>query len=50
MKEKTIDEIHEEHMNDKNGRDTINDLYKKVYLKYISLIENYELDIREEMV
>lgn len=50
MKEKTIDEIHQEHMNDKNGRDTINDLYKKVYLKYISLIENYELDIREEMV
>ena len=50
MKEKTIDEIHEEHMNDKNGRDIINDLYKKVYLKYISLIENYELDIREEMV
>ncbi|HAT4103731.1 TPA: hypothetical protein I9Z31_001134 [Clostridium perfringens] len=50
MKEKTIDKIHEEHMNDKDGRDTINDLYKKVYLKYISLIENYELDIREEMV
>ncbi|ELC8350697.1 hypothetical protein [Clostridium perfringens] len=50
MKEKTIDEIHEEHMDDKDGRDKVNDLYKKVYLKYINLVENYEVDIREEIV
>ena len=50
MKEKTIDEIHEEHINDKYGRDTLNDLYKKVYLNYINLIETYEVDIREEIV
>ena len=37
MKEKTIDEIHDEHMND-DGRDKVNDLYKKVYLNYINLI------------
>lgn len=48
MKEKTIDEIHDEHMND-DGRDKVNDLYKKVYLNYINLIENNNLDIKQEI-
>ncbi|HAT4348544.1 hypothetical protein [Clostridium perfringens] len=47
---KTIDEIHEEHMDDQDGRDTVNDLYKKIYLNYINLIENNEFDIKQEMV
>ncbi|MCR1962972.1 hypothetical protein NSA28_04985 [Clostridium perfringens] len=49
IKEKTIDEIHNKHMND-DGRNTVKDLYKRVYLNYINLIENYEIDIKEEIV
>ena len=40
MKEKTIDEIHEEHINDKYGRDTLNDLYKKSVLKLYKFNRN----------
>ncbi|MCI2779139.1 hypothetical protein P5F04_08250 [Clostridium perfringens] len=51
MKEKTIDKIHEEHMDNKNGRDTVNDLYKKIYLSYINLIEDdSNFDIRQEII
>lgn len=51
MKEKTIDEIHEEHMDDKDGRDAVNDLYKKIYLNYINLIEgDSNFDIRQEII
>lgn len=51
MKEKTIDEIHKDHIDDRGGRDKVNDLYKKIYLNYINLIEcDSNFDIRQEII
>ncbi|EHK2335170.1 hypothetical protein [Clostridium perfringens] len=51
MKEKTIDEIHKDHIDDRERRDKVNDLYKKIYLNYINLIEcDYNFDIRQEII
>lgn len=51
MKEKTIDEIHKDHIDDRERRDKVNDLYKKIYLNYINLIEcDYNFNIKQEII
>ncbi|MDU4146115.1 hypothetical protein [Clostridium sp.] len=46
---KTIDEIHEKNINDKEGRKGTNDLYKKVYSYYSKLLEKGQLNIQDEI-
>lgn len=50
-KRRTVDKIHEEHMLDATfERDEIEDLYKKIYIDYVYLIEENYLDIKQEML
>lgn len=49
-KMRTIDKIHEKHINNIDERKKIDDLYKKLYLHYINLIENNNLDIQQEII
>lgn len=51
--EKRIEEkykkINKDFYNDETRRNEINYLYKKIYINYITLIENNNLDIKEEI-